>query len=196
MRYYQQGGAAPQQDMQQQIIALVQAAMQGDQQATQTINQIMEAAKAGDQQAAQLAQMIQQIAQQMQSQAVAAKWGAKLKYIKSLKYAKGGKACPTCMSEGGPAKKINSKVKVAYKDIDNKTYGNLPNEDKAKSDVHSATHSVSTNKDGSYKISHKPTASDSLMVDIKHLSPTLRKKYLVKNECGGKAKKHYFGGWL
>lgn len=97
INYFQQGGAAPQQqDLQQQIIALVQAAMQGDQKATETVNKIMEAAKAGDQQAAQLAQMIQQVVEQMKGQATAAKWGAKLGYIRSLKYAKGGKACPAC----------------------------------------------------------------------------------------------------
>lgn len=97
INYFQQGGAAPQQqDLQQQIIALVQAAMQGDQKATETVNKIMEAAKAGDQQAVQLAQMIQQVVEQMKGQATAAKWGAKLGYIKSLKYAKGGKACPAC----------------------------------------------------------------------------------------------------
>jgi hypothetical protein len=96
INYFQQGGAAPQQDMQQQVIALVQAAMQGDQKATDTVNKIMEAAKAGDQQAMQIAQMIQQVAQKMQGQATAAKWGSKLNYIRSLKFAKGGKACPAC----------------------------------------------------------------------------------------------------
>jgi hypothetical protein len=70
--------------------------MQGDQKATETVNKIMEAAKAGDQQAVQLAQMIQQVVEQMKGQATTAKWGAKLGYIKSLKYAKGGKACPAC----------------------------------------------------------------------------------------------------
>lgn len=79
-----------------QVQALVQAAAQGDEQATQQITQIMEAAKAGDQQAMQIAQMIQQVIQQMQGQATSAKWGAKVNYIKSLKYAKGGKACPEC----------------------------------------------------------------------------------------------------
>lgn len=99
---YQQGGAvAPQQDMQQQVVALVQAAMQGDQKATETVNKIIEAAKAGDQQAMQIAQMIQQVAQQMQGQATAAKWGSKLNYIRSLKFAKGGKACPAC-EKGAP----------------------------------------------------------------------------------------------
>ena len=96
INYFQQGGAAPQQDIEAQVTALVQAAMQGDQQATQQVNQILEAAKAGDQQAMQIAQMIQQIVEQMQGQATAAKWGAKLGYIKSLKYAKGGKTCPAC----------------------------------------------------------------------------------------------------
>ena len=98
IKYFQQGGAAPQQDIKAQVTALVQAAMQGDQKATQTVNQIMEAAKAGDQQAVQLAQMIQQVAQQIQGQATSAKWGAKLGYIRSLKFAKGGVACPACQS--------------------------------------------------------------------------------------------------
>lgn len=100
VNYFQQGGAAPQKgNMQEQVIALVQAAMQGDQKATQTVNQIMEAAKAGDQQALQIAQMIQQVVNQMKGQqAPASKFGSKLQYIKSLKYAKGGKTCPACQS--------------------------------------------------------------------------------------------------
>ena len=102
---HQQGGIMNQQELQQQVVQLVQAAMQGDQKASQQIEQIIQAAKNGDQQATQIAQMIQAVAKQMQGQATAAKWGAKLKYIKSLKYAKGGKACPTCMSEGGDINK-------------------------------------------------------------------------------------------
>lgn len=96
INYFQQGGAAPQQNIQQQVEALVQAAAQGDEQATKQITQIMEAAKSGNKQAIQLAQMIQQTIEKMKSQATAAKWGAKLGYIKSLKYAKGGKTCPDC----------------------------------------------------------------------------------------------------
>ena len=105
IKYFQQGGAAQQgaQDIQQQVIALVQAAMQGDEKANQTVTQIMEAAKAGDQQAMQLAQLIQEVAKQMQGQATTAKWGAKLGYIRSLKYAQGGKACPAC-EKGAPIK--------------------------------------------------------------------------------------------
>ena len=96
INYFQQGGAAPQQDIKAQVTALVQAAMQGDQKATQQVNQIMEAAKSGDQQAMQIAQIMEQVVKELQGQATTAKWGAKLGYIKSLKYAKGGKTCPVC----------------------------------------------------------------------------------------------------
>lgn len=107
INYFQQGGAAPQQDMQQQVVALVQAAMQGDQKATETVNKIIEAAKAGDQQAMQIAQMIQQVVEKMKGQATAAKYGAKLSYLQSLKCGgksmkkkeQGGKVCPECDKE-------------------------------------------------------------------------------------------------
>ena len=103
------------QQMQEQIVQLVQAAMQGDQQANQQIQQIMQAAQQGDQQAAQIAQMIQQVAQQMQQQqAQVAKFGAKLNYIKYLRgkcpegyemqyFQKGGAFCNKCvqMKKGG-----------------------------------------------------------------------------------------------
>ena len=114
INYFQQGGAAPQQDMQQQVVALVQAAMQGDQKATQTVNQIMEAAKAGDQQAMQIAQLMEQVIKQMQGQATAAKWGAKLNYLQSLKCGgktkakkkeQGGKVCPECEKQLKQTKK-------------------------------------------------------------------------------------------
>lgn len=110
------------QQLQQQIVQLVQAAMQGDQQATQQIQQIMQAAQQGDQQAAQLAQMIQAVAQQMQQQQQqqqvrAARFGAKLNYIKQLRgecpdgyemkvFRQGGQLCKKCMKkhqDGGQA---------------------------------------------------------------------------------------------
>lgn len=105
INYFQQGGAAPQQDIKAQVTALVQAAMQGDQKATQQVNQIMEAAKAGDQQAMQIAQIMEQVVKEMQGQAVAAKYGAKLDYLQTLKCGgkakakkkeQGGKVCPVC----------------------------------------------------------------------------------------------------
>lgn len=81
-QYLQEGGAAPQQDaqdVQQQIIALVQAAMSGDKDAADQINQIMQAAQQGDQQATQIAGLIQEVAQQMQGGAEAMKCGGKVK---------------------------------------------------------------------------------------------------------------------
>lgn len=113
INYFQQGGAAPQQDIKAQITALVQAAMQGDQKATQQVNQIMEAAKAGDQQAIQIAQIMEQVVKEMQGQARAAKYGAKLNYLQSLKCGgksmkkkeQGGKVCAECEKQAKPTNK-------------------------------------------------------------------------------------------
>ena len=121
IKYFQQGGPAPQQDIQQQVIQLVQAAMSGDEKATQTVNQIMEAAKAGDQQASQIAQMIQEVIKQMQGQATSAKWGAKLGYIRSLKFANGGKTCPACQ-QGATFKKEKTFTK-SNKKVEEKACG-------------------------------------------------------------------------
>lgn len=118
--YLQQGGTM-QQDIQQQVIQLVQAAMQGDQKATETVNQIMQAAQQGDQQAVQLAQMIKQVVEQMKGQATSAKWGSKLGYIRSLKYAKGGKTCPTCQNGGKPLQ--TPIVKKPTKKVEEKACG-------------------------------------------------------------------------
>lgn len=78
----QQGG-----QMEQQLVQLVQAAMSGDQKATQQIDKIMQAAQQGDQQAIQIANYIQKIAKQLQG-SIKAKLGAKLNYYDYLK--KGG----------------------------------------------------------------------------------------------------------
>ena len=135
INYFQEGGAmAPQaapaaapaqggQDIQAQVMQLVQAAMSGDEQATQTIQQIMQAAQQGDQQAAQIAQLIQQIAQQMQGQATAAKYGAKLSYIRSLRsgcpegteakfFKKGGRVCKECIKKGQEGASVKETPKV------------------------------------------------------------------------------------
>lgn len=124
--YLQQGGTMnQQQDIQQQVIQLVQAAMQGDQKATNTVNQIMQAAQQGDQQAVQLAQMIKQVVEQMKGQATMAKWGSKLGYIKSLKYAKGGKTCPSCQNGGKPLEtpSVNKSLKKPIKKVEEKACG-------------------------------------------------------------------------
>lgn len=119
MYKYQIGGEMPQQqnagtddDMQQQVEQLVQAAMSGDEEANKVIQSIQEAAQQGDQQAAQMMEMIQSVAQQMQQgQApVSAKYGAKLNYIARLRgecpdgyhmeyFKAGGRICKKCQKD-------------------------------------------------------------------------------------------------
>lgn len=108
IKYFQQGGAAPS-AQQGQADAFMQAILQGDPQA---IAQLVEAANGGNSEAQQLIQTIlneeekrnpkvakaAQVIKQILGQATSAKWGSKLQYIRSLKYAKGGKTCPTCQA--------------------------------------------------------------------------------------------------
>lgn len=123
-----------QQGIEQQAMALVQAAMQGDQKANQTIQKIMQAAEQGDQQAAQVAQLLKNIVQQMKGSRKA-RLGAKLDYIKQsigecpegqevVYFKKGGEICKMCagkkMQDGGKSdpiknfKKKKDAVKQAY----------------------------------------------------------------------------------
>lgn len=123
---YQQGAqmvqpqqTSEQQGIEQQAMALVQAAMQGDKQANQTIQQIMQAAKQGDQQAVQVAKLLQAIVQQMQGSRKA-RLGAKLNYFKQVSeclegqevvyFKKGGEICKVCagkkMQNGGKSDPI------------------------------------------------------------------------------------------
>lgn len=107
------------QQLQQQIQALVVAAMQGDQQAQQQIQQIMQAAEQGNPQAQQIAMMIQEELQNAQVQGPVsptqegvsqAKNGAKLNYINYLRgkcpegyeigyFKKGGGLCKACVKK-------------------------------------------------------------------------------------------------
>lgn len=121
--------ASEQQGIEQQAMALVQAAMQGDQQANQTIQKIMQAAQQGDQQAAQVAKLLQAIVQQMKGSRKA-RLGAKLDYIKQsigecpegqevVYFKKGGEICKMCagkkMQDGGksdPIKNFKKKKKM------------------------------------------------------------------------------------
>ena len=111
--------ASGQQGIEQQAMALVQAAMQGDQQANQTIQNIMQAAQQGDQQAVQVAQLLQTIIQKMQGSRKA-RLGAKLNYFKQtcecpegqevVYFKKGGELCKVCagkkMQDGGKSDPI------------------------------------------------------------------------------------------
>ena len=108
-----------QQGIEQQAMALVQAAMQGDKQANQTIQNIMQAAQQGDQQAVQVAQLLQTIIQKMQGSRKA-RLGAKLNYFKQVSecpegqevvyFKKGGELCKVCagkkMQDGGKSDPI------------------------------------------------------------------------------------------
>lgn len=180
VNYFQQGGS-----IKEQLRPLVLGVLSKDPEATQKLQQIVK-------QNPQIMKVVEEIAAEeqakAQSQATMNKWGSKLQYIKSLKFAKGGKTCPVC--EGG------NKVKVAKKDIDKETYQRLSSEQKADADRHYLGSATSDNKDGSYNISHKPSAQDSTQISRKIMSKGMSKKYPEKKECGGKAKKHYFGGWL
>lgn len=128
---YQQGGQAQQTGgVEQQAVALVQAAMQGDKQATQTIQQIMQAAQQGDQQAAQVAQLLQAVMQKMKGSRKA-RLGAKLDYYRQsigecpegqevVYFKKGGEICKACqgkkMQNGGdPIKEFKKKKQTVTK---------------------------------------------------------------------------------
>lgn len=114
--------ASGQQGIEQQAVALVQAAMQGDQKANQTIQKIMQAAEQGDQQAVQVAQLLKSIVQQMKGSRKA-RLGAKLDYIKQsigecpegqevVYFKKGGEICKICagkkMQDGGKSDPIKN----------------------------------------------------------------------------------------
>ena len=117
---FQQGGAAPQQNIQQQVKQLVQAAAQGNKEASAQIQQIVNAAKQGNQQAIQILELIQQEIQALQM----ARKGAKLNYLKSLKgdcpegeevvyFQKGGTICKKCEKKKQETlKKTNSSSDV------------------------------------------------------------------------------------
>lgn len=132
--------ASGQQGIEQQAMALVQAAMQGDQQANQTIQKIMQAAQQGDQQAAQVAQLLKNIVQQMKGSRKA-RLGAKLDYIKQsigecpegqevVYFKKGGEICKMCagkkMQDGGKSDPIKNFKKKKEQDSAKQTYQRNP----------------------------------------------------------------------
>ena len=129
-----------QQGIEQQAIALVQAAMQGDQQANQTIQKIMQAAQQGDQQAAQVAQLLKAIVQKMKGSRKA-RLGAKLDYIKQsigecpegqevVYFKKGGEICKVCagkkMQDGGKSDPIKNFKKKKEQDAVKQAYQRNP----------------------------------------------------------------------
>ena len=190
VKYFSQGGS-----IKEQLRPLVIGVLSKDPAATEKLQQIVK-------QNPQIMKVVEEIAAEeqakAQSQVTSSKWGSKLQYIKSLKFAKGGKTCPACMSKGGSA---DENVKVAKKDVDTKTYQKQSFAKKTELDEHRLGTETSSNKNGSYNISHKPSAQDSTEIKRNTMSEDMNKKYpKVKSKaCGGsapKAKKRYFGGWL
>lgn len=189
VKYFQQGGVA---DIKEQIRPIVKAAMSPDKnQAEQAFAQIQQLVQKNPNLKPVVEAVIKEEQAQAQAQATSAKWGSKLQYIKSLKFAKGGKTCPACMSDGGsaPEKLQNKKQKMHVNPSDT---------------VHVKGQPKSlTNSDGSRVDKRFPayTAKD-YQNDKKTKDGQKRrmKADLVSSEkCGGttpKAKKHYFGGWL
>lgn len=132
--------ASGQQGIEQQAMALVQLAMQGDQQANQTIQKIMQAAQQGDQQATQVAQLLKAIVQQMKGSRKA-RLGAKLDYIKQsigecpegqevVYFKKGGEICKVCvgkkMQDGGKSDPIKNFKKKKEQDAVKQAYQRNP----------------------------------------------------------------------
>ena len=137
VNYFENGGQTQQAKAQEE--AFMRALLQGDpaaaqqlvqvaiqnpkSSAAQLIQNILNEEKRGNTEVGKAAQAIKQAIQQMKGQATSAKWGSKLGYIRSLKYAQGGKTCPTCQTGapvkveekacGGKAKKAK-KVKKRY----------------------------------------------------------------------------------
>lgn len=225
INYFQEGGAmAPQaaqtaapaqagQDIQAQVMQLVQAAMNGDEQATQAIQKIMQAAQQGDQQAAQIAQMIQDVAKQMQGQATAAKYGAKLSYIKSLRsgcpegyevsyHKKGGVLCKECVAKSHvtPNQTINnatrSTVTSTYNYAVNRVNNTISGIQKQQTqDETSSSDITSLHKKGGClkkKLSCGKKMQEGSKVDEAKCGTKMKAACGTKatmDKCGGKAKK-------
>lgn len=230
INYFQEGGAmAPQaaptaapaqagQDIQAQVMQLVQAAMNGDEQATQAIQKIMQAAQQGDQQAAQIAQMIQDVAKQMQGQATAAKYGAKLSYIKSLRsgcpegyevsyHKKGGVLCKECVAKSHvtPNQTINnatrSTVTSTYNYAVNRVNNTISGIQKQQTqDETSNSDITSLHKKGGClkkKLSCGKKMQEGSKVDEAKCGTKMKAACGTKatmDKCGGKAKKKCLNG--
>ena len=86
---------------------LIQLANKGDKNATQLIQTILQEEQKGNTQVAKAASVIKQLVN-------SAKWGSKLQYMRSLKYAKGGKSCPVCEQQVEMKKCGGKKAKKRY----------------------------------------------------------------------------------
>ena len=113
VKYFAQGGA-PTQTTQNQMspeqelkaaAQFLQAVQAGDKKAVASLQQIQEAAQKGVPEAQRMMKILEQASKLLKS----AKWGSKLEYIRSLKFAKGGKSCPVCEQQKVEMKKCGGK---------------------------------------------------------------------------------------
>ena len=113
VKYFSQGGA-PTQTTQNQMspeqelkaaVAFLRDVYAGKEKAVTSFQQIQAAAKKGVPEAKRMMELLVQASKMMQS----AKWGSKLEYIRSLKFAKGGKSCPVCEQQKVEMKKCGGK---------------------------------------------------------------------------------------
>lgn len=101
VKYFAQGGS-----IKEQLRPLVLGVLSKDPDATQRLEQLVK-------QNPQIMEIVKEIAAEeqakAQSQVTSAKWGSKLQYIRSLKFAKGGKSCPVCEQQKVEMKKCGGK---------------------------------------------------------------------------------------
>lgn len=118
VKYFSQGGA-PTQTTQNQMspeqelkaaVKFLQDVQAGNERAITSLQQIQAAAKKGVPEAQRMMELLAQASKMMKS----AKWGSKLEYIRSLKFAKGGKSCPVCEQQVEMKKCGGKKAKKRY----------------------------------------------------------------------------------
>lgn len=128
INYFQQGGQM-QQDQEELKLALTGYVVatkkqpKSEEEVQQLIQEIITLKQKDPKTYTQLVQLGSQA--QQQQQATMAKWGSKLKHIKSLKYAKGGKTCPSCQNEGKSLETshINKSPKKPINKVEEKACG-------------------------------------------------------------------------
>ena len=214
-----------------QIMALIQGVQAGDQQATQAMQQIMTKAKQGDQKAIALAKAIQTVMKEMQQGSaqnpvatqnpIAARFGAKLNYIRTLKgnapegmvveyYKEGGQVKKKFVKPAGGAKEKDGKKVIS--DFKKKACGGtkMKFEDggkpkKPKKPIIQPNDTVHIQNPATKKMEVRDLTNDHRHKQYKRLtaaeyqrqSNSKKNDIDLKGYCkGGKAKKHQQGGSL
>ena len=214
-----------------QLIALIQAAQQGNEKAIAAIQQIKQQADQGDQQAVALMQAMNAIAQEMQNQPtqkVTAKLGAKLNYIRTIRggcpegqqlvyFKQGGRVCKKCVEAAGGAKVKDGKKEISdFKkkkacggskmkfELGGETPKKPVKKEEKKVEKKEApkrldprtTKTLPGGKYPTYWTSQQRQLWERLHGDNDEGAGVVENKGVGKNKCGGKAKKHFFGGVL